>query len=493
MGRSSRRAGPTERLDYHSIVKLRLLAVTLLAAVSLAAASELPDLGDAARAVFTPQQERRIGETIMREARNDRSWVDDPELVAYLNALGYRLVANSPDARQPFEFFVLRDPTINAFALPGGYIGIHTGLMLAAQTESELAAVLGHEIAHVTQRHIARLIASQQSAQLTSLAAMAVAILAARANPQVASGAVIGAQALAVQQQLNFTRDMEREADRVGLQILERAGFDVRGMAAFFERLQRANRLLETTAPSYLQTHPLTTERIADVQNRIAELPFRQVRDDPDFQILRARLRAQLGHPREAVAQFEDGLRRGTFASEVAQRYGLVVALIRARDFARAQAELRRLRAIAPRTPLIETLEGSLWQQSGQLERAAAVYRNAQLSWPRYAPLVYEHAETLIELRRESEALQVLAEQQLAFPSDPTLFRLQGRAYSGLGQRLAAARAFSEASALHGRFTLAIEQLELGLKAADGDFFQLSSAEARLRELRTLALQARRP
>lgn len=468
-----------------------LRACVLAAAVSmpLAGASDLPDLGDVSRGVLSTVQERQLGVEVMREVRNDRSFFDDAELNAYLANLGFRLAANSPDARIAFEFFVMNDPSINAFALPGGFIGVHTGLMASAQTESELAAVIAHEIAHVTQGHIARLVANQQQAQVGSLVAMALALLAARSNPQLAQGAILGAQAAVVQSQLNFTRDMERDADRVGLSILERSGFDVRGMSSFFERLQRATRSFETSAPAYLRTHPMTTERIADALNRIDSLPYRQVPDDPEFQFVRTRLLAMQGTPRDAVQTFEAGLKQGAFINEAAQRFGLVHALARNRELPRALKELRALRAVAPRLPMIDALEGDLLVASGNLKGAAALYQAALREHPRYRALVYDHADVLIRLGRPAEALKLASDSLQFFPSDHRLFFIQARAYSELGRALSQGRAQAEANVLLGNRALAIEQLQNALKAGDGDFFELSAAESRLRELRTQQLQ----
>jgi predicted Zn-dependent protease len=467
---------------------LRACALAVAISVPLAGASDLPDLGDASRSVLSSVQERQLGVEVMREVRAHRGYLDDAELNAYLASLGYRLASNSPDARIAFEFFVMDDPAINAFALPGGFVGIHTGLIATAQTESELAAVIAHEIAHVTQGHIARLVANQQQVQIGSIVAMALALLAARSNPQLAQGAIVGAQAAVVQSQLNFTRDMERDADRVGLSILEQSGFDVRGMSSFFERLQRATRSFETSAPPYLRTHPMTTERIADALNRIDALPYRQVPDAPEFQFIRTRLLAMQGAPRDAVAAFDAGLKQRAFISEAAQRFGLVHALMRNREYPRAQQELRALRAVAPRLPMIDALEGDLLVATGNLKGASALYQAALLEHPRYLALVYDHADVLIRLGRPAEALRLATDSLRYFPSDHRLFFIQARAYSELGRVLAQGRAQAEANVLLGNRALAIEQLRNALKVGDGDFFELSAAESRLRELRAQQL-----
>ena len=257
-----------------------------------AGAQDLPDLGDASQSTLSPLQELRYGAAVMRQIRSSSVFLADVEVTDYIGQIGYGLVANSPDPGGHFEFFVLKDKAINAFALPGGYIGVHSGLMLAAQSESEMVGVIGHEIAHVTQRHIARMMAAQQKTGLASLAALAVAILAAQSSPELAQAAILASQAVPLQSALSFSRDHEREADRIGLQIVEKSNYDVHAIPVFFERLQRASRVYEGGAPSYLRTHPLTFERIADIQSRTTDLPYRQVPDRLDFHLVRARLLA---------------------------------------------------------------------------------------------------------------------------------------------------------------------------------------------------------
>ncbi|MDP1705324.1 MAG: M48 family metalloprotease, partial [Sulfurimicrobium sp.] len=308
-------------------MKLIYLLLFLGGILPHAVAGELPDLGESSQAVFSLQQEQRIGESIMADIRASRELMRDAEVTDYLNALGARLIANSQDSARSFEFFALRDSTLNAFALPGGFIGVHSGLILSAQSESELASVLAHEISHVTQRHLARVIAGTQKNTLTTLAALAVAILAARSNPQVANAALVTAQATGVQSRLDYTREHEREADRIGLQVLNASGFDPRAMVDFFGRMQKYGRLYENNAPVYLRTHPLTTERIADVENRVGALPYRQVPDSLDFQLVRAKLEAEEGLPQNAIKMFEVALAEKKYSNEAAQHYGLASAL----------------------------------------------------------------------------------------------------------------------------------------------------------------------
>ena len=473
-------------------MRLRLFLVMVLLAVPRALAEGLPELGDVAQAGFSAQQERRLGENIMREIRADRSFYDDAEATDFINALGNRLASRSTDARQDFEFFLIRDSQINAFALPGGFIGVHTGLVLAAQSESELAGVLSHEIAHVTQRHIARMIAQQKQSAVMSIAAMAAALLLSRVSSQASEAAAAFGTASAIQTGLNFTRANEQEADRVGLQVLERAGFDPRGMVSFFERLQRATRIYETGAPSYLRTHPLTYERIADIQNRLLGSNYRQVPDSTEFQLIRAKLKAQLEAPNDAVAFFENSLSERKFLSEAASHYGLAASLIRLKNFARARKELDAVHKVVPQSPIVETLSCELIQASAGAQSAVACYRDALRTYPSYRALFYAHVNALIQSGQPAVALKQLEERLQLITDDYRLYLLQARCYAALNKPLAQSRAQAEAYVRMGNFTAAVEQLQIGLKSGDGDFYQLSSAEARMRELRKIDEEMRR-
>lgn len=477
------RAGIIQPMRFSTLLFLAVLAPAALA-------EGLPDLGEASRADLPPHLERRIGETIMRDIRlREPAYIDDVEVTAYLNALGARLSAATPEAGRSFEFFALRDATLNAFALPGGYIGVHSGLVLAAQSESELAGVLAHEIAHVTQKHLARLMSRQSQAQTAQWLALAVAILAARSSADVSQAAIVAGTAAGVQTMLNYSRDFEREADRIGIQILERAGFDVRGMASFFERMQKFGRLYENNAPGYLRTHPLTLERISDMENRILQAQYRQVADSIDFQLVRAKLRATQGDVRDAVTEFETQLRERKYLSEASARYGLALAQMRARNFPAAEREIAELRRLGTSSPMIDTLATDLRKARGDLEGALRLYREARLRHPRNKALIYGQIDALLAHGEAQEALRIASEELQLTPSDAPLHGLQAKSYAALGRRLQQHRAQAELYALQGQLTAAIQQLELAQQAGDGDFFEHSQVDARLRQLRARQME----
>jgi predicted Zn-dependent protease len=450
----------------------------------------LPDLGDASQTVLTPLQERQIGQQSMLQIRAGKQYFDDAELHDYLNQIGYKLVEYSAEPGSGFEFFALDDYNVNAFAMPGGFIGVNAGLLLTAQSESELAAVLSHEIAHVTQHHLARMIAGTQNDSLSSMAALAVAILAARSNSQVSEAALAGMQARSIQNRLDYTRTHEQEADRIGFEILLKSGFNTHAMPEFLDRLQTATRLLEGSMPGYLRTHPITSERIADIANRVQKQPYRLVPDSLDFQLVRTKLIARQKTAQDAIAYFRDALGAQKHGNPIAQRYGLIVSLLRNHENERAAKELATLRQQAKNDPtsrrnaMIETLAGrvKLAMRDGD---ATAFYRTAVQDFPQHRALIYDYAAMLIDGGQAETAAKLLTEQLVRHPSDTTLYDLQARSYAKLGKRFEQHQAQAYGYAWQGRLHAALEQLELA-KQAGGSFYQLSVIESDLRELREM-------
>lgn len=461
---------------------LRTLLILALALQPILATADLPDLGEVSRQYFSDQEEAALGRTILRDVYADPRYLDDPVAETYLNQLGYKLVSVSTRNQRDFTFFVVDDPTINAFALPGGNIGVHTGLLLAAESESELASVIAHEIAHVTQDHMARMVAAQSQSYWPTMAALALALLASRSNPNVAGAAIASTQAYSIQNQLSFTRDFEREADRLGYDMLSRSGFDPHAMSAFFERLQRANRFYDSSAPAYLRTHPLTSERIADMEARSDAVPYHQVEDSLDFQLVRARLRVREDSPADALQAARARFRDKRYSNEIAARYGLAVALLRARQFADAETEAQKLLAAKTGNALVQLLAAQVALTAGNPALALQRYQSGVKNHPGYRPLQYGYIEALLTAGRSGDALAVADKQLALYPDDRRLWQLAARTHAQLGHRLLSHRAQAEAAALSGNLVAAIEQISLGLKAGDGSFYDQSAAEARRRD-----------
>jgi predicted Zn-dependent protease len=477
-------------------------------------ANDLPTLGEAAADDLSPANERRLGESIMRQVVRDPQYLADPDATEYVNALGYQLVAASPARHIDFNFFVIRDPMINAFALPGGFIGLHTGLVLTAQSESELAAVVAHEIGHVEQRHIARMLARQKDATAIAIGALLLALLAARSNSSsggdLTQAAILGGQAAAIQQQLNFSREAEREADRVGFQILVNAGFDARAMATFFGRLQQGMRLYESAAPSYLRTHPLTVERIGDIQTRVRETRVRQRADSTDFPLIRARLRV-LQDPsvqglRDSQEHFATQLSNRSAGSEAAAHYGLALASLRLGQHERAvqaAAAARRL-VRAPSATLDKLVSETRYAAAGsneEREAALALARDATQRFPLSRLTAMHYVDLLQRAGRHETAIAFLRDQ-LGLPrSDSGYYAALAKSYAALERWTLHHQAVAEAYLLLGATPAALDQLQLARRAADADFYVLSEIDARIRQLQQqakeqreeLARQGRRP
>jgi predicted Zn-dependent protease len=474
---------------------LAAAVAALIASQSLpaapAAAQNLPTLGGSEREDLSPLMERKLGEQIMRDIRRDRDYLNDAPTLEYLNGFGNSLVDARPEVRGEagfdFFFFAVRDPALNAFALPGGFIGVHSGLLLAAQSESELASVLAHEIGHVSQRHIARMLGNQKQDMLIPLAAMVLGALAARSSPDVAMATMMGGQGYAMQRQLNFSRDAEREADRVGLQILAEGGFDTSGMVAFFGRLQTATRAYSDNAPAYLQSHPLTTERIADIQARIRDQRYRQRADSIDFQLIRARVRV-LQDPsaqglREAAAQFESQLQQKSRAQTAAAKYGLAFIALKQGKNEQAQSLLDEARTAALKNSApLAALGIEARMAAGQTALALKESQAARTAYPLSRGFAMQYADALTASGKNDEAVRFLREQAQLYRSDVEVQEHLARAYAAAGKQALQHMALAEAYALKGALPAALDQLGIARKAPDASFYDQSIIDARERE-----------
>jgi len=504
-------------------LRLRVVAAALLIAMPLAMAQDvlapakipnLPALGDTERQDLSPLMERKLGEEIMRDIRRDHDFLDDGPILEYLNNFGNALVAARPGARGEanfdYYFFAVRDPQLNAFALPGGFIAVHSALLLAAQSESELASVLGHEIGHVAQRHIARSIGQQKQDALIPLAAMILAALASKAGGDAAIGVFSAGQGLAIQRQLNFGRDAEREADRIGFQIMGAAGFDTSGMVAFFQRMQAATRNYSDLVPAYLQSHPLTTERIADIQARIREQPYKQRQDSLDFYLVRSRARV-LQDPStaglaEAKTFFETQMQQENRQQVTAGQYGMAFLSLKKGDTAQAQVWLDKARATFDKPPAAGTfgvaarpapdsifVSTSIEIKLAQPDNKAMIAKGlseaeaAHLQFPLSRGIAHQYGEALIAAGKLEEAAAYLRDQVQLYREDPDAYDLLAQAYSKQGKLALQHIALAESYVLQGGVLSALDQLNYARKAPDASFYDQAVIDAREREL-----QARR-
>ncbi len=472
---------------FHSLFRLVFLATGLMAVSGghVAEATELPDIGDSARSSVSPAEERRMGEAVIRNIRRAGGLIEDLLLTGYLNDLGYRLVAANNQAGARFQFFLVNDPEINAFALPGGFIGVHYGLLRAARSESELAAVLAHEIAHVTQRHHARAYENQSGSIPVVAAVIAAMILGANADGStgdLAQAAVAGAAAHSAQSQLDAIRGNEAEADRVGITLLARAGFEPLAMADFFDQLARHTRLYGPQAPEFLRTHPVTERRIADARARARSLARRPPRPESAFHHMRARLRVLTAtDKREVREEFRANLAQGRYADRAAERYGYALALLETGDAAAAAAQLAPLLERDPDRIAYRALQARLARVRGQTRRALALYREALAVAPDNAVLTYGYAETLLAAGRHDEAATVLAAYLRQPGRAPAFYRLLARVETERGRSADAHEAMAEYYYQTGLTHQALDQLQVARREGRLDFYQASRIDARIR------------
>ena len=462
------------------------LACTLAWQSGRANLDNLPDLGDESASVISPYQERKIGESFMRYARHSLQFIDDPELNEYIQGLGSRLVAHSDAPSQDFLFFLVDDRRINAFAVPGGFIGVNTGLLLSAQSESELAAVLAHETAHITQRHMPRTLARQKRTAGQTMAAVIAAILL------VGSGSDSGGAALAVttatmaQSQLNYSRAFEEEADRIGIRILADADFDPKAMPGFFERLQSANRLNDSNLPEFLSTHPITSRRIAESRNRAEQIAYTGKPSMAAFYHARAKIRAVYADdtPRNTVKTFEHNLGRGKYQSLDAERYGYVYALSYNRQYDRARAEIDKLLRRKPHESRYRIAQAENELAAGRPATALKLYKMARQRSPDYLPLTRYYASALLKTGNADAARKIIKGILRKETSDPTLYKMLATAAGETGNRLEAHQSLAEYYYLNGQAKAAIEQLQIASRFARDNFYAQSSLEARMKEIK---------
>ncbi|MGL4574213.1 MAG: M48 family metalloprotease [Burkholderiaceae bacterium] len=479
--------------------------------------TSLPTLGAPETQDLPPLEEKRIVREIRQELARAPEVLDDPELTFYLRKLAAKLTASMGVQAPYVEPFALRDPQLNAFALPGGLIGINSGLVTAASNENELAGVLAHEIGHVEQRHIARSLAAQKEGSLWSLAALGLAILAARSNSNSSSNAVqaavMGGQGLGLAAVLAFSRDAEREADRVGLNLLQAAGYDVSGMVGVFQKLQAQGRLYESGGPVYQRTHPLTTERIADIQNRTRTVPAKPPVDSLDFRLAQARYMALSADTTEARNQVHARLTallaespapkqgtvevRSTFP-RIGAYYGIALVEASRRDFAAARkslAEAAKLAGGEDAHPSFLLASGRVAAGNNDIDGARKALTRMRASFgtgSAYADVVRDGSiDVLQNIGAHEEAIALLKDKNKISPESGT-WRLLAKSYAARNDRMNQMRAQAESLALDGAWPAAVDAMKQARAAATGNFYAASEIDARLRELTVIAEEERK-
>ncbi len=487
----------------------------------------LPSLGENASEDLSVGAERRLGEQIMREARRDPEFLDDPVLQEYLQSLFSPLVAAArqlgnidadTDLAFAWEPFLVKDRSVNAFALPGGFVGVHLGLIAITTTRDQLASVLAHELSHVTQRHIARSIAPQSRASMIAIATLLLGIIAASKsnNADVFNAAVMGGQGAAIQSQLNFSRDMEREADRIGYGLLANAGYAPAGMASMFEKLDAASRINDSGGFPYLRSHPLTTDRISEARNRTLIAPGAPAVPTLLHAMMQMRSRALMAEGVQPLQRLAGGGTSPLRAERLATLYGGALASSLLNEHGAAQAQVTQAlqleATLVPREPqaerVLRLLQAEVDLAAGKPAAALQALDALPSGGAAERPPLLLRAQIALALRRAdpgsaTDALRASTEALQTWladaPHDAAAWELLASTSEALGLKLRAMRAAAEARVVLGDLTGAVDRL----RAAQGasrtavgqDFIEASVIDARLRQVtaqrRQLALEAR--
>lgn len=477
---------PTAKLHHRCLTLVLSLCLGLapLQAWSIGG-HDLPDIGAASGNLFTPAQEKQLGKTFMRYVRATQPVITDPLLDDYINKLGNSLVEHSQGQGSKFSFFLVDSPQVNAYAGPGGYIGVYAGLVLTTESESELAAVLAHEIIHVTQKHLQRAwYAASNMSLLQGAALVAAIILGATAGGDAAVAATMGTQAAMQQQQINFTRQNEKEADRLGIRILYDAGFDPRAMPGFFTRMGRANRSYGRELPEFLRTHPVTNSRIADSLGRAEKYPYRQHPDSIRYLLLRAALREQgFDKAGQAVIYFRTLLEEGRYRNRAAAQYGLSLALLRNDQHQDASAKLRKLMQENPDTLEYVITASRADMEAGNKKRAIKLLEQSSHKFPLSYPLQVTLAEHYLRADKTKEAYKKLKLLVSLQPENTHIFKLLARAAADLGNKAESHEFMAMHYYLNGTLEPALLQLKIALRIPGLDFYQTARLESQLKKV----------
>lgn len=497
--RESNRCVKTQRFLDHLRVAFVVVLVSLVPLRPALAQSgdALPDIGYSAGTVLSASDEQKIGRMIMRQLRASGDLVTDPELAEYLQALGTQLSLHAHEGNLSFTFFGIDNPQLNAFALPGGFIGVHTGLMLATDNESELAAVLGHEVAHVSQRHLARSAEAAGQNGLLATAAMVAAILvgaAAGVDGNAISAAIAVAQGSAAQSRINFTRANEYEADRVGIRFLADAGFDPLAMPSFFETMSRRSGAAGSQVPEFFRTHPVTSNRIAESRERALGIGVRRVVSSPQYFLMKARAQV-LGYESAvaAVRRFEAIIDGHPDEAPAATQYGYAFALLRAGSADLAKPIADRLLAQDDERVSFHILAAQANLASGNDQRGMSLFEQAHRLFPRNTPLTMAYANALMEVNDAERAHEVMLDLVNNIRYDEDQIRLLALAAATEGDDANAHYYRSEFHVLRGELFMAVDQLRLALASPRIHDYQIARAEARLEQIQKYLPKKRRP
>ena len=446
---------------------------------------ELPEIGDSSGALISPEEERQIGLGFYWRLQQSVDLIDDPDVNSYLINLGYRLVAQSDAPSLAYTFFMVPNTSVNAFAAPGGFIGVHSGLMLTSESEDEVASVLAHEIAHITQRHLLRSFEKSAQMRIPMMAAMISAALLGAADPSLASAAIMAVQAGGVQSRINFTRTNEAEADSLGMQNLVRAGFNPLAMPTFFERLDKASRFYASSeVPEFLRTHPVTTSRIADARGRAVTYPETKIKTGTlQYYLIREKLRVITSTNMTALIQrYEDKLALKEKDNE-AVYYGYSLALSAVGRYPQARSAIQHLIDKDRDRLSYQLALAEIEIAVGRLSTALAIYEEYQNLYPDDFALTLNQVKALLRANLPAQASILLLKQlELGAPSRQ-LYKLLAQAKGDMGDKSQSHSWLAEYYYESGRLEQAADQLRIAAGFVQGDEYQRAKIAARLRQI----------
>lgn len=451
---------------FNRLISLISAAVLCCSVLNTAVAQRdlnLPSIGEPADRFLSPADERIQGARFYRSLQRQNAIVDDPEISQYLRYLGYDLLSGADDPLFSYQFFMVRDGRINAFAVPGGYIGINYGLFLRTRNENELAGVVAHEIAHVSQRHIARQIAQASASQVPSLGAFLTGLLLAIGGaPEAGTALIYAGSAASIQRSINFTRLHEAEADRVGIKILHNAGYDPRGMANFFQVLQQERRVTANSQFDFLRTHPLDINRISEANDRIARLRPQSRPDSKSYQYIKARIAALAVDDPAALAR---EIKRTTGLKTRQDRYRYAEALSVAREWDDAEAVLDELRKEDPESVVYMLALARIADQRGYIDKHLTSFKELHAIYPDFYPLTVYYADALRESGQPEACLNLLSRlERNDDPATLSFYRLQAECHADAEEPIASKQSLAEYYFRKGNLLAAATQLRDALR-----------------------------
>ena len=427
---------------------------------------ELPDMGDSSGALITPAEEKEFGEAFFRSLHSQVTINQDAEIQQYIQTIGEKLSVNSDTPGNPFHFFVVLENNINAFAGPGGYIGVNSGLILITEAESELASVMAHEIAHVTQRHLYRAYEASSRLSIPTAAATLAAILLGTQSPALGQAAIVAIQAGSAQFQINFTRENEAEADRVGMQTLANSHFDPRSMPTFFERLQQSTRYAGQNVPEFLRTHPVTASRISDTRGRAETYPYKQYADTLAYQLTKAKIRVLTSTDNaDTLKYFQLHTNQGTTEQRTVARYGLGLCALNSQKFDEAESIFQQLSKEYPNQAQYLTALARTALDSKNYKLALSRYQKLIEQFPENEAIKLENITSLIKAGNADQAKKNLFQLKPSTQQQPIYTELLAQVYSDLNQPAESHRYLAEYYYATGQIKDAILQIKLAQKS----------------------------